>query len=182
MNKKQLKACLRIERSLNLGSGDFLHTIGKCICRESCWLRWQYIKYMRLAEYSNGLIKYIYLRRKNLLGNKLGFEIWCKNIGKGLQLFHNGPIVINKDAVIGNNCSFHGDNCVGNNGFSLDCPVIGNNVNIGVGAKIIGDVVIADGCVIGAGSIVVSSVLEPNSIVVGIPGRAVKVKTAEPLK
>lgn len=182
MKSEKLKACLEKERRLNLGSGDFVHTVGKAVCHESSWLRWRFVKAMRLSEEGKGIAKYWYLRRKNILGNKLGFEIWGTNIGEGLQLFHNGPIVINKDAVIGKNCSLHGDNCIGNDGMTLDCPRIGDDVNIGVGAKIIGGIEIADGCVIGAGAVVVESVFEPNSIVVGIPGRAVKQKISEPLK
>ena len=47
----------------------------------------------------------------------------------------------------------HGDNCIGNNGKDDECPIIGSHVDIGVGAKILGGVHIADNCTIGAGAV-----------------------------
>ncbi len=115
-----------------------------------------------------------YLRRRNKLGNILGFEIWGTNIGKGLTLYHNGPVVINREAVLGDFCKLHGDNCIGNDGVTKDCPVIGNNVDIGVGAKILGGIEIADRVVIAAGAIVVKSVTEPGVTVGGVPAKKIK--------
>lgn len=144
-------------------------------------LRWKYVKNMRRCdcrEYNSNLInnikKLFFQMRKNKLGAKLGFEIGSKNIGPGLCLYHNGPIVINGNSVIGRNCSLHGDNCIGNDGYSDSCPTIGNNVKIGVGAKIIGDVKIADNVVIGAGSVVVNSINKNGAVVVGVPGKIIK--------
>jgi serine O-acetyltransferase len=53
-------------------------------------------------------------------------------------------------------------------------PTIGNNVVVGVGAKVIGNITIGDNTRIGAGSIVIRSV-PANSTVVGNPGRVVAV-------
>ena len=53
------------------------------------------------------------------------------------------------------------------------CPNIGNNVDIGVGAIIIGNVNIADGCIIGAGAVVTKSFDKINTVIVGVPGKAV---------
>ena len=52
-------------------------------------------------------------------------------------------------------------------------PKIGNNVSIYTGAIIIGDIMIGDNCVIGAGAVVVKNVPD-NCVVVGNPGRIVK--------
>ena len=57
-------------------------------------------------------------------------------------------------------CQLHGDNCIGNNGITLAAPRIGNRVDIGVGAKIIGNIEIADDIVIGAGAVVNKSFKE----------------------
>lgn len=46
--------------------------------------------------------------------------------------------------------------------FIDDAPIIGNNVEVGFGAVIIGKVKIADGIKIGANSVVTNSFLEPN--------------------
>ncbi|MBT0889312.1 hypothetical protein KJR38_03095 [Streptococcus lutetiensis] len=52
-------------------------------------------------------------------------------------------------------------------------PVIGNNVDIGVGAKIIGNVTIADGIKIGANAVVNKSFYEEGITIVGVPARKV---------
>jgi serine O-acetyltransferase len=54
-------------------------------------------------------------------------------------------------------------------------PTIGNNVVIGVGAKLIGNVTIGEGTKIGAGSVVITSV-PPHATVVGVPGQVVAIR------
>jgi serine O-acetyltransferase len=54
-------------------------------------------------------------------------------------------------------------------------PTIGNNVVIGTGAKILGNITIGDNSKIGAGSVVIHSVPE-NSTVVGVPGRVTRLR------
>ena len=143
--------------------------------------KWKYIKYMRKSNsmnYNGNLIndlkKIYYDRKKNKLGMLFGYEIYSNSIGGGLCLYHNGSIIINNKEILGNNCSLHGENCIGNDGITDDNPIIGDNVEIGIGEKIIGNVRIANNCIIGAGSVVVDDVLEDNSVVVGVPGRIIK--------
>ena len=157
--------------------------IKNIITKDITYIKWKYIKSMRISnslEYNNNVFnnlkKIIYDRKKNKYGMLLGYEIYSNKIGKGLCLYHNGPIVINKNCIIGDNCSLPGDNCIGHDGIDNDCPIIGNNVEIGVGAKIIGKVKIANGVTIGAGAVVVNDILEENSVVVGIPAKIIKKK------
>jgi serine O-acetyltransferase len=63
---------------------------------------------------------------------------------------------------------------IGANGGSSKAPKIGNNVYIGPGAVIYGNIEIADGCYIGANAVVNKSFLEPNSVIAGVPGRVLK--------
>lgn len=175
---------MRVDKKNNIGSDSLFHVLYIFFTRNSSWLRWKYIKYMRLASYyriryeqNNPLfiVPFLFFQLlKNHLGYKLNFEITGSNIGAGLSICHNGPIVIHGKSVIGENCILHGDNCIGNNGISDLCPVIGNNVDIGVGAKIIGDIEIADDIVIGAGAVVVNSFKEPGSVIAGVPAKKVK--------
>ena len=151
------------------------------ITNDNLYNRWRYVYYMRKCDnlflkrsFFETLKKIYYLRKKNRLGLLLGYEINSINIGKGLLLYHNGPIVINGLSIIGDNCSLHGDNCIGNNGKDDECPIIGNNVDIGVGAKIIGGVKVADDVKIGAGAVVVKDILVKGATVVGIPGKVIK--------
>ena len=107
------------------------------------------------------------------MGNRIGLEIWENSFDKGLVIHHNGSIVVNRNCKIGKNCELHGDNCLGNAGSGPNCPTLGDNVNVGVGAKIIGNIIIADNIKIGANAVVNKSFLEPNITIVGIPAKKV---------
>lgn len=144
---------------------------------------WKYQRLLRKTEYHCNnkqyslwhKINYLYYRRKkNRLGTVLGIEIWENSFEEGLQIHHSGNIVVNGKARIGRNCQLHGSNCIGNNGKDDEVPNIGDNVEIGVGAKIIGGVRIADNIKIGAGAIVISSFLEKNITIGGVPAHKIK--------
>ena len=118
---------------------------------------------------------YIYwISLRNSRGAKLGIETCTLNIGKGLMIYHyTGGIVTNCTA--GENLHLHGNNCMGNNGEGTTInPTFGNNVIIGVGAKVIGNVHIADNVKIAAGSVVVKDIDEPGCTVAGIPAKIVR--------
>lgn len=113
-------------------------------------------------------------RKKNRLGNQLGFYIDANCFEEGLTIFHHGSIIVNPSSKIGKNCKLHGNNCIGNNGDSEECPVIGDNVDIGFGAVVIGDIKIADNIKIGANAVVNKSFTEPGITIVGVPAKRVK--------
>lgn len=143
----------------------------------------RYLRYLRKQEYYintahgnkiKGFLSLYYEGKKNRLGMKLGIEIGPNCFGKGLNLYHVGSVIINPAVRAGENCSLHGGNCIGNNGFTQAVPVLGNGVDVGYGAVIIGDVTIADGVIIGANALVNRSVTEPGCTVAGIPARIIK--------
>lgn len=143
----------------------------------------KYLYYLRKQEYYintadgkkwKGTLGLFYERKKNKLGQNLGIEIGPNCFGKGLNLFHYGSIIINPKARIGRNCSLHGNNCIGNNGKTDDVPTIGNNVDIGYGAVIIGNVTIGDNVTVGANAVVNSSFEEGNCTIAGIPAKIIK--------
>lgn len=141
---------------------------------------WKFQKMLRREEYyaqKGGLwivLSVLYRIRKNKLGQKLGFTIHKNVFGQGLRIWHYGNIVVNANAQVGDNCTLHGDNCIGNNGLNNDNPKIGNNVELGVGAKIIGDILIGDNVIIGAGAVVNKSFPEGNCILAGVPAKMIK--------
>lgn len=110
--------------------------------------------------------------RCDSLGVKLGFSIPCNVFDKGLSIAHYGTIGVNGTSVIGRNCRIHEGVTIGSTNGSLG-PKLGNNVFIGTGAKIIGDVTIADDVAIGANAVVVRSILEPGTTWGGIPARKI---------
>ncbi len=120
------------------------------------------------------LLRLYYQRRKNTYGNRLGILMGANCFGKGLTIYHHGTIIVNPNARIGENCKLHGNNCIGNDGQSEGVPEIGDNVDIGFGASIIGDIKIANNIKIGAGAVVTKSFLEENITLVGIPARKLK--------
>jgi len=144
----------------------------------------QYLQYSRKTDYYSAARSYTksplvramyfyYITKKNKLGEQLGFEMTTKNIGKGLLMYHYN-VVINGSSIIGENCHLHGDNCIGNSGLVNECPVIGDNVSLGVGAKVIGNVKIANNIKIGAGAVVVHSFFEEGITIGGIPAKRIK--------
>lgn len=159
------------------------YILGKLKCENIIEImKWQKIArttdYYDYQYHSTGsifyLIKYLWnIRKRNILGNRLGLEVSTELIGKGLCIYHFNN-VINPNAVIGENCHIHGTVVIGNDGKTNDCPIIGNNVMIGAGAKVIGNVTIADNIKIAAGAVVINSFLEPGITIGGIPARKLK--------
>lgn len=146
------------------------HYLTSWITHEDNYLIWKFLCYLRREEAArNKLTAYYWRRRKNDLGAKLGILIYAGCCGKGLRIWHYGNIMIS--ATVGENCTLHGQACIGNDGNSPNAPVVGNNVDVGIGAKIIGDVFIADGVKIGAGAVVTKSCYTEGATLVGVPAK-----------
>ncbi|TFG54775.1 MAG: serine O-acetyltransferase [Methanomassiliicoccus sp.] len=96
-------------------------------------------------------------------------------IGKGFFIDHAVGVVIGETTIIGDNVSIFQGVTLGGVSTSKGKrhPTIGDNVTIGAGAVVLGNVMIGENVKIGAGSVVVKGV-PPNSTVVGVPGRVVK--------
>ncbi len=107
-----------------------------------------------------------------------GIEIHpSATIGERLFIDHGEGVVIGETSVIGDDAIIYQQVTLGGTGkeHGKRHPTIGNNVVIGAGAKILGNITIGDHVRIGAGSVVVNDVPD-NCTVVGIPGRIVKQK------
>ena len=138
----------------------------------------KYLRFLRREEKALGqgrkLKAYWFRSRKNRLGSRLGFIISAGCFDKGLTIWHYGSVIVNPRARIGRNCTIHGNCCIGNaRPESQASPIIGDNVDIGQNAQILGGIRIADDVKIGAGAVVVKDVLTPGVTVVGVPGRVV---------
>lgn len=157
-----------------------LHYLTSRITHEDNYLIWRYLYFLRREEAaSNKLAVYYWRRRKNDLGAKLGIIIYAGTCGKGLRIWHYGSTIISGDAKVGEDCTFHGQACIGNDGCGTAAPVIGNGVDIGAGAKIIGDITIADNVRIGAGAVVTKSCLEQRATLIGCPAKVLRKKEQE---
>jgi serine O-acetyltransferase len=93
-------------------------------------------------------------------------------IGKGLFIDHGMGVVIGETAIIGDNVTLFQGVTLGGTGKQKGKrhPTLGNNIVVGAGAKILGDIYIGDNVSVGANAVVLKDV-PPNSTVVGVPGR-----------
>lgn len=141
--------------------------------------KWQQLyrkyEYYRNCRFSYFYYPYIFFLkyRFNSLSLKLGFSIPINVFGPGLSIAHYGTIVVNGNAQIGKNCRIQENVTIGATNGETKAPRIGNNVFIGSGAKIIGDIFIADDVCVGAGSVVVKDVLEKGITVAGVPAKKI---------
>ena len=111
-----------------------------------------------------------------------GIEIHPKaRIGRRFFIDHGEGVVIGETTIIGDDVLIYQQVTLGGTGkeHGKRHPTIGNNVIIGAGAKILGNITIGDNTRIGAGSVVVDDVPE-HCTVVGIPGRIVQQKFMNP--
>jgi serine O-acetyltransferase len=99
-----------------------------------------------------------------------GIELPCEvEIGRNFIIDHFGGIVISGYAKFGDNCRIRNGVVVGLKNVDQPCaPVIGNNVDIGAGAKLLGAIRIGDNAVIGANAVVLTDVPD-NCLAVGVP-------------
>ncbi|UUV17137.1 serine acetyltransferase [Fusobacteria bacterium ZRK30] len=133
--------------------------------------RWRYsIKNKFIRKPFSFIYKLLYFNIK-----KCGIELPCEVIlGDNFQIHHNGGIVVSGYTQFGNNCIIRNGVTIGTARIDrIEAPVIGNNVNMGTGAKILGGIVIGDNVDIGANAVVLKDIPN-NCIAVGIPARIIK--------
>lgn len=129
--------------------------------------RWRYtIKNVLIRKICSFLYKFLY----KLIQILTGIEMPCEaEVGENFLIDHFGGIVISGYAKFGDNCRIRNGVVVGLKNVNEPCaPQIGNNVDIGAGAKLLGNIKIGSNVSIGANSVVLTDVPD-NSIAVGVP-------------
>lgn len=106
---------------------------------------------------------------------------YSARIGREFYIGHFGGIVINSDAIIGDNCNISQGVTIGvsGKGETRGVPRIGNNVFIGANAVVAGPIYIGDNSVIAANSLVTKDVL-PNITVMGVPAVKISDNNSDP--
>jgi len=140
---------------------------------------WRYEILLRKAEYARNCkficSKIFYKFYSFLLGRlslKLGFSIPLNVFGPGLSIAHYGTIVVNSNAKIGKNCRIQEGVNIGATNGNGEAPHLGDNVFIGTGAKLIGDISIGNNVCIGANAVVTKSF--PDNITIGgVPAKKI---------
>lgn len=105
-------------------------------------------------------------------------------IGDGLFIDHGMGVVIGETAIIGNDCTIYHGVTLGGRGHDKAHkrhPTLEDNVLVGAGAKILGNVVIGENSNIGANAVILYDVPK-NSTIVGVPGKVVKKNGQKPAK
>jgi serine O-acetyltransferase len=146
------------------------------ISRQGLWAmtlyrfgRWRYTirwRWLRLP------FSFLYKALKPFCEVVTGIELPCEaTLGRRFRIDHFGGIIISGDAVFG-------DDCVIRNGVTVGLrhtghrgsPIVGDRVDIGAGAKILGPIRIGNDVWIGANAVVITDV-PSNSVAVGVPAR-----------
>jgi serine O-acetyltransferase len=165
-------------------------THGRQLSRQGFWTlivyrfgRWRYtIRWRGLRLPFSFLYKFL----KPVSEILTGIELPCEaTLGRRFRIDHFGGIVISGDAVFGDDCVIRNGVTVGlKNTGQRGSPRLGNRVDVGAGAKILGPITIGDDVLIGANAVVLTDV-PSYSIAVGIPARVLPRKdprTAEDIQ
>lgn len=142
---------------------------------------WQYIKYLRKAEYAmnclsvkynilGGVIRKCCLFRLQRVSVRTGITIPPNTFGKGLYLPHYGCIIVNGTARFGDNCIVQ---CGVNVSENVKC---GDKIYLGAGSKLMIGVKLQSGTIVGANAVVTKSFEETNIVLVGIPASIISDK------
>lgn len=145
-------------------SESFRYNFWMRTCRYAHAHRW-----LRYSLYPAAKLMFIHCRYK------FGIDIpFTTDIGPGFYIGHFSCIFINESCVIGRNCNVSQGVTIGttNRGERAGNPVIGDNVYIGPGAKVIGAIRIGNDAAIGANCVVTRDVPD-RAVVVGVPGRVI---------
>jgi serine O-acetyltransferase len=129
--------------------------------------RWRYSVRPALLR---KLCSFIYKVLYKIIQIITGIELPCETIvGRNFVIDHFGGIIVSGYARFGDNCRIRNGVVVGLRRVEEPvAPVVGNNVDIGAGAKLLGPIRIGDNSIIGANAVVIEDVPE-NSIAIGVP-------------
>ena len=117
------------------------------------------------------LPKFIYYTQR--IFHKCSIPASCE-IGEGTKFGYGGiAVIIHARAVIGKHCIIGACTTIGGKSGWFEVPIIGDNVQISAGARILGPVRIGNNVIIGANAVVVKDIPD-NCVVAGVPARIIR--------
>lgn len=149
---------------------------------------WRFERVLRAYEYALNCRRGILTRPLRLfrqfhfhrLSVKFGYTIPPNVFGPGLSIAHRGPIIVNPYAKVGANCRIHVGVTIGTSpGYGQRAPIIGDNVFIGPGVKIYGDITVGNGIAIAPNTVVNRSFKEPDVTLGGVPALVIARRGSE---
>ena len=101
-----------------------------------------------------------------------GIELPCEVVvGRNFVIDHHSDIIVSGYARFGDDCRIRSGVVIGMSKMGMPCaPLIGNNVDIGAGAKVLGPITVGNNVVIGANAVVIRDI-PSDCIAVGVPAR-----------
>lgn len=168
------------KRALSIAKFSFWGYIKQFFFPHEIWCFQKRLRYLEYFSNTKGhnplkwggeLLYKILYRRQSL---KLGFSIPINVCDYGLSIAHYGTIVISANAHIGKYCHIHAGVNIGASAGKPEAPTIGDNVYIGPGAILFGNIEIASNCTIGANATVNKSFEKEHSVIAGSPAKIVK--------
>lgn len=144
---------------------------------QSIWAIWIYRWGRRLDRRPAGLVRKIgtavYWLLFRLIETMTGISLpKSARIGPGLRIWHFGGVFLHSDAVVGANCTLRQGVTIGNRRPDGPVPVIGDNVEFGAYAQVLGGVRVGDRCRIGAMAVLLQD-LPDGATAVGAPARII---------
>ena len=179
-SKKEYYSYLKADaKALNIETASIKSKIKNWVAPNYIW---RFQKRLRKVEYYKNcannpisnlqhFIAKIKFRKTSL---KMGFSIPENVFGPGLSIVHYGTIVINSNTKIGANCRIHASVNIGASGGSSKAPQLGDNIYIGPGSKIYGDIKIGNNTAIGTNAVVNKSYPEGDIMLAGNPAKKIK--------
>lgn len=188
-SKVMLKEYIAADKSRNMVNCSrkylliepFLSLFG--VVRESFYVRKYLLVLRKLEYYTNvrthfwgcNLMRIYYTIKWKRLSNKYGIYIHPNTVGKGLYIPHfNGGIQLNCISM-GDFCSVSSVVVVGNKGSQDNRAIIGNNVGLTIGCKVIGKVVLGNNVIVAPNSVVIKNIPD-NAVVSGVPAKVIKAR------
>lgn len=190
LTKKDLKEYLNADKLRykdHKKSSSFIRDFIKCVFMiqgEEYYVR-KYLRTLRHYEFYLNNSKHnflfwilckFYSFRHKYLSNQYHIYIGANKVGKGLYIPHFSSGIICNCASMGENCIISSGVIVGNKGGQENIPIVGNNVELCIGCKIIGKIKIGDNAIVAPNSVVIKDVPD-NAIVSGIPAIVIKFKS-----
>lgn len=166
---------IRADMSRLSRNGSFLTKLKICLISHTFHLVLLYRigKYMSKIPVVGGVLRVFF---ESIIRIVYSSDISLKSkIGPGLVIIHGHDIVIGGSVCIGCNCKILNGVTLGNKDTESPInqqPTLGDNVVVGSGAKILGQIKIGDNVVVGANSVVINNVPD-NNTAVGVPSRNV---------
>lgn len=168
--KEQLKYILNIEKKIY--KKKWYYNLPIMLTERQ--ILYKHMRYLRKAEFAlnkGKLSRYWFLVKLLRIQTRYGMSIPLNVVEEGFEIVHLGSVIINGKAHVGKYCRVHPGVVIGAN--YDKAPTIGEHVYIGPGAKVFGDIVVADDVQIGANAVLNKSCDHRGAVLVGVPAKEI---------